>query len=520
MRAPKVSHHVKDIPMQKITPPVVHQRNNNTKQVTVIQAFKQQNQQSATPLPTNQLSQTPLRKNQQSSTSLPKSQQSPTVVLKNHHTSTLLLKDPLSPTPLLKSPQTPQRRLPDWMVNTVKVRDVKPAENKTPTLNLASGITITPVSRSAVIANNHANSTVSHVGSITTIKPRTENSTFTPKPIVTTVVDIQPVTPINAAISKPAKRVVPTKISDTVTMRASSIEKSSDSDMLSRDSSSVANDDITPTNSIANGTNKTEQDGEPKAKRPKTIEPIKNPMHKEYVQLIEVCKSADPTEDMKKIIAKLVKYYHKAHAAYVNSKSFRKLVASVTEEIKAKPKLVCLKINTLLEEMRTRKATTESTTEHTEEKPKMTEAEEKKAKKIQKLSEALKKLQWRIRKCEEAEVDWEDELNSKYLETERYKKRAWEIYEKLCDLTGESRSAERIVKKPFKFNGTSYPEFNRKLEKFINETKAFPDMFDVLRIMDHCVKQYNYRMSKELRKTVGKPRSLKIPEIIVLKNYY
>lgn len=278
------------------------------------------------------------------------------------------------------------------------------------------------------------------------------------------------------------------------------MEKSSDSDMLSRDSSSIANDEVVHTNET-NGTNPTDE-YKHTAKRPKIVENEKRPMHDDYVHLIEVCKSVDRTEDMKKIGAKLEKYYYKAHPDYVNSKSFHRLVQSVISEIQAEPKLVYMKIKNLLEELKTRQPT-EGVNMATAEDPEQSEADKKKTIRIQRLSEALCSLQRRIKKCEEAEVDWDDENNSKYLMTERFKQRACDIYNKLCDLTGESRSAERIVKKPIKFIGTSYPEFNRKLEKFINETKAFPDMFDVLRIMDHCSKHYNYRLNVSERKIVG-----------------
>lgn len=461
---------------------MVHPKNNNNKQVAVIQGLKQQNQHSKGQQPTllRQSQQTPL---------LSKSQP-------------VLLTNP-------QSLQFPKKQHTQLIVSKIKFKDGKPVDSKKPMLNPASGITITAVSnssKSTVIPNNHGNSTVSNVGLVTII-PRTDKVKIVSKPNVPTVNHIQPAKSINAAISnhglsKPGKRIIPTKISDAVTMRASSIEKSSDSDMLSRDSSSVANDEVV-SNMDANGTNKPEQDYEPKAKRPKIMETVKEPMHQDYVHLIEVCKKVDPTEDMKKVGTKLEKYYYKAHTMFVKSKSFHKLVESVTAEIQAQPKLVYKKINNLLEELKSRKAT-ENETVPTEENTKPSEVDGKKAKMIQKLSNALRDIHWRIKQSEEAEVDWDEENNSKYIVTERYKKRAWEIYEKLCDLTGESRSAERIVKKPIRFNGTKYKEFNRKLENFINGTKSFPDMFDVLRIMDYCSERYNYVMSKEHRKTVGK----------------
>lgn len=400
---------------------------------------------------------------------------------------------------------------------------VKDAKSLDKPGNLSPGITITPIGNT----NSHGNFNMSNKSLLLT-KPKSTIPPTLAKPYVT----IPPnnnatVAPVKAAsLSRPAKRVNPTKISDSVTNRASSIEKSSDSDMLSRDSSVAANDEGVAQNQ-ANGTNIQSKDiDEPPSKRPKTsnvgnVCNEKTPIHDDYKELMDACKAAEKSDEMTKVIAKLVKYYHRAHPDYVRSKSFLKLVKNVTNDIKAQPTLVYIKITSLLEELRTRRseedvsaeppvaaaATTTMTTPTATENPKDAEVNEKRTKKIQKLSNALYTLQKRIRKSEEAEVDLDDEYNSNYLLTERFKKRAFEIYSKLCDLTGESRHAERIIKKQIKFNGTRFKEFNKKLEKFVNETKAFPDMFDVLRIIDYCNKEYKYRMSSDTRKTVGKYNS-------------
>lgn len=389
----------------------------------------------------------------------------------------------------------------------------KPASAKPTTFNSSTKSTA-PVNRTVQFGRIGPNSATAKPTKLASISPiivntamakdplaigsRTDPPALSPPIIVTRITH-------NSNHCRPAKRIIPTKISDAITMRAGSMEKSSDSDVLSRDSSSVANDETTT--SAVNGTNQSESGQQPPAKRPKLADQEKTPMNSTYLQLIEACRKVDPGDDMKKITAKLEKYYHRAHPDYVNSKCFRKMVTNVTAEINAQPKLVYMKLNPLLEELKTRRIAPDSTNdvEQTTTAPAQeTSEEEAKRKKIERLSDVLRVVQKRIRKFERAEVDWDDETSSNYLITERYKKRACEIYEKLCDLTGESRSAERIVKKPIKFMGTSYPEFNRKLEKFINETKSFPDMFDVLRIMDHCNKHYDYRLSKEQRKTVGK----------------
>lgn len=371
------------------------------------------------------------------------------------------------------------------------------------TASFSSGLTITPL-RSVVGAHRHDNSKTSKTSFITTATPKPNSVTIVPKPNVVIISPSNNVAanPVQAAgVSRPAKRINPIKISDAVTNRASSIEKSSDSDVLSRDSS-AANEEAMDARKQANGTNQPKENGPPAPKRPRIETNEKPPIHNDYKELMEACKAAETSDEMKKLIDKLEKYYYRAHTDYVNSKCFRKLVKSVTNDIRTHPTLVYIKIATLLEELKTRR-TMEAARPAVENKE-VAEVDEKKTKRIQKLSEALQKLQRRIRQCEEAEVDWEDEMNSNYLLTERYKKRAFEIYEKLCDLTGESRNAERIVKKPIKFKGTRYPEFNRKLEKFVNDKNTFPDMFDVLRIMDFCNTEYKYRMSAAVRRDTGK----------------
>lgn len=372
--------------------------------------------------------------------------------------------------------------------------------HKTVNISPKSGITITRIRDTG---NSHANLATTNTSS-TTAKTKPDAVTIASKInqiIISPSKKVTPNTSAQSSLLRPAKRINPTKVSDSVMIRASSMEKSSDSDMLSRDSLSAANDEtVLP---MANGTKEPQKgDKQSENNSRRKIDPKqKTVIHDDYKLLIETCSSVDPSEDMKKIVTKLEKYYQRAHPKYVNSKSFLKLVKSVVDEIKANPKLLYIKVNTLLLELRTRRVVENVSVEgEANDEP---EVDEKTEQRITQLSKALQKAKRYIRKYEEAEVDWNDEGNSMYMIAERYKQRACAIYEKLCDLTGESRTAERIVKKPIKFTGTKYPQFNRKLEKFVNETKSFPDMFDVLRIMDHCNKNYDYRMNKEDRKRIG-----------------
>lgn len=418
--------------------------------------------------------------------------------------------------------------------------DVKSKPNlievKTIPLKLTDKITLKQnVPQPAVVRVPQNNNTKQNITVIHGLKkqPLTSNSNTPSKslllplrpsktPSLATKVDVIEISPptnnktvpsvSNENASRPVKRINPKKISDSiVSHRASSIEKSSDSDMLSRDSSVAANDETTiASQNQANGTNKPKENDEPTSKRQKMVNNEQPSIDDDYRELLKTCKAIEKSSDMDKVIEKLQKYYRRAHPDYVKSKSFHKLVKRTTNEIKETPTLLYMKITNLSDELKTRRtmgdagAASTATTIPTSENSVEPEADKKTRKRVSQLSEALHKLRKKILKLEVAEVDLDDEYNSNYLLTERYKKRAYEIYSKICELTGESRNAERIIKKPIKFRGTAYPEFNRRLEKFVNVSKSFPDMFDVQRIMNQSNIDYNYRMSDTLRISVGK----------------
>lgn len=59
------------------------------------------------------------------------------------------------------------------------------------------------------------------------------------------------------------------------------------------------------------------------------------------------------------------------------------------------------------------------------------------------------------------------------------------------------------MRKPIKFHGTVYPEFNRTLQAFVNRTNIFPDYFDVKKCLEHCDKQYNMKLRTEEIRVIG-----------------
>ncbi|XP_046811927.1 daxx-like protein [Lucilia cuprina] len=303
--------------------------------------------------------------------------------------------------------------------------------------------------------------------------------------------------------------------------------------------------------------------------------PPKPPLEPEYEELIKACREADPSKDMEKLIkTKLLKYYYEVHGDFVKSKSFRKSIRKVVETIKAKPDLVYYNLKTIVEELKVRRKarvveeasaaaspTSESTntaannnnnnntntasplaTAENVEKPTTTTSDsnvpassstsntsttaveisatattstgnKKLDEQIKKLNKALYVLTKRIEVLEQAEVDWDDD-DSSFLQVERFKKRACQIYEKICDLTGESKNAHRLVKKPIKFNETRIPQFNKTLQAFINRTKEFPDYYDVLRMLEHCNRTYSLGLVNFEMKNIAEDAFIKVGKLL------
>ena len=98
---------------------------------------------------------------------------------------------------------------------------------------------------------------------------------------------------------------------------------------------------------------------------------------------------------------------------------------------------------------------------------------------ILKLEKALKACAKEIEKCEEAEIDWDNDDESNFIMADRWKKKFMHIHNKLAEYKGMSKSLERSSDKSFKFSDSKYPEINRKIERFVNKTKTFPDFWDI-----------------------------------------
>lgn len=261
------------------------------------------------------------------------------------------------------------------------------------------------------------------------------------------------------------------------------------------------------------------------------------PLVGEYATLLQLCREHDRSKDMQRLIDnKLIKYYYSVHESFVRSRGFRKQLLQAMERIRSDPEMIYVHLKCVVEELKVRrkakvhelvplkteplvsdKATVVASDAHcavpslSVDNPDGSDPADgaitgnrRTEERIRKLNRTLYTITKRISALEEADVDWNDDDDSSYLQVERYKKRACQIYEKICDLTGESKSAHRQMKQPIMFKDSPYPQFNRTLSAFVNRMHEFPDYYDVLKLLEHCNKEKELGLASFEMKRIGK----------------
>lgn len=301
--------------------------------------------------------------------------------------------------------------------------------------------------------------------------------------------------------SSKIRRIQPLKIGEVSTITSSKDELFSEpkdaEDQNNGESSQIDNDE-----SEENGDTSVEHIDE--AEEPQAgpsnaaLTPQENVLTSQIKDLIKACKKAEHSKEMKTIIKlKLLKYYHSVHPDFINSKNFLQSLTTTTQEILKEPHLVYAKLKVVIEELDARRKSkavvvvTEDTVEVEG------TGDDEKDKHLKELYKGLRRVKRRIRDLEEEEVDWEDDEDSAYIKKVRFEKRACAIYQKICEITGESNHAHRIIKKPIKFKGTRFVEFNKMLTKMVNNKNSFPNFYDILKLLDHCNKQFSFGLLQE-----------------------
>ncbi|XP_072935025.1 uncharacterized protein [Epargyreus clarus] len=223
--------------------------------------------------------------------------------------------------------------------------------------------------------------------------------------------------------------------------------------------------------------------------------------HPVYRSFINLCFQLENSDDMRKIVEKKIKtYYRQCPKEYVESEEFIDMVSGKIFAMKAGPDKMYLYIKDIVDELNLQRKTAKAgEVLNKENKEKGTkyfgaddaEYDSKRRRQIRKLEKTIKKLHRAVQKLEEQEVEFEDEEDSVYLLTERYKERLIRVHAKFCQLTNTKMPSEpriQIEARPGRPIGPA-----KRLEKWVNRKVPigtplpFPDFHDVLR----CVRDAN-----------------------------
>ncbi|CAG5042082.1 unnamed protein product [Parnassius apollo] len=225
--------------------------------------------------------------------------------------------------------------------------------------------------------------------------------------------------------------------------------------------------------------------------------------HPIYQKFIDLCFELENSDDMNKIVEKKIKtYYRQVSKEYVESEEFIDMVSTKITLMKAGPQKMFLYIKDIVDELNLQRKMAKSQPLLENKKESVKELnkdlfeedkphDRKRRRQIHKLEKTIKKLHRAIQKLEEQEVDFDDEEDSVYLLTERYKERLVRVYAKFCQISNTKMPSEPRIQIECRPGQPSGPA--RKLEKWINKKVPigtplpFPDFHDVLK----CVREAN-----------------------------
>lgn len=269
-----------------------------------------------------------------------------------------------------------------------------------------------------------------------------------------------------------------------------------------------------------------------------------------FPMFLSLCLQTDRDEAMKKIVAKLKRYYDEMDPAYARSREFEELLNEKRDKIGEKgKKRVYLYTSHVMDEMKRRKrrknketvesdktdmeARTNATEgsaanepieeglEEGEEEEEDDEEARRRKRNIKKIEHAMKKCAKIIQKLEEAEVGPDDDMNSSYMKLDRYQAKMIELWNKMCEYTNEHADAGRAYLRPKHVRVTQIPSVDQAINSFINARLGvnrkkskkvasfvdgiiFPDYIDILECIAKVNDDQNLRLDKRTQEKIGK----------------
>lgn len=200
-------------------------------------------------------------------------------------------------------------------------------------------------------------------------------------------------------------------------------------------------------------------------------------INKNMEQLIEYCKENLTSKKMGETLEKTIALAHNVLAVVISQK---KDLIGLNDNLIAKnallannPKQAIIFFNEIFMEIKSLKE--------------MEVPDASKSKRLKKLWKALYKCEKKIKLLETAEIDFDNEEDSVYIQEGRYKERAAEIYKCICKLTNQDSRSISLLHSRLDFDKSKHIEINKALNKKFTNNSKFPDYLEVHKCIKRCV---------------------------------
>ncbi|XP_023576720.1 death domain-associated protein 6 [Octodon degus] len=241
-----------------------------------------------------------------------------------------------------------------------------------------------------------------------------------------------------------------------------------------------------------------------------------------FEEFLELCKRQ--TADHPEVVPFLSKLQQRAHPLFLASAEFCNILSRVLSRARSRPSKLYVYINELCTVLKAHSAkkklnlapaataACEPSGSHPPSDPssdlvsaEATASEASRTRgsqrQIQRLEQLLALYVAEIRRLQEKELDLSelDDPDSTYLQEARLKRKLIRLFGRLCELKECSSLTGRVIEQRIPYQGTRYPEVNRRIERLINKPgpDTFPDYGDVLRAIEKAAERHSLGLSRQ-----------------------
>ncbi|VEN55303.1 unnamed protein product [Callosobruchus maculatus] len=136
--------------------------------------------------------------------------------------------------------------------------------------------------------------------------------------------------------------------------------------------------------------------------------------------------------------------------------------------------------------------------------------------KLKKLEHCMKLLKKKIKKLEVAEIDFDEEEDSVYIQLDRYQQRLVKVHQKYCDILKKNPHAGRLTYSKIDFADSAYNEINRAISKKFRN-KSFPSYYEMEAFIKKVADEHDLQLSDSRLKAEAEHCFKKLGDLLQMR---